>query len=296
MLLIPGEALVMLSRDPGGPAPQPSGAPAIAAWVASCLGTRTAFVGGVGDDAPGRLMRSTLAAATTDLAGLVTKPGAATATAHVRYFPDGSRAFEFSVAGSAATQVTVRDLGCLPERATWVHVSGSAVMFGGSLADAVIAAVERGRAAGATISVDPNVRAELDDSARRETVRALCRQADVLFPSEGELGALDLDEDRLVARGAVVCRTMAGNGALVRVGGADVAVPAVAAPDEVIDPDGAGDTFAAAVIAARMSGLGFVDAARVASRVVARAIGVPGPMSVRLSPADLRLPVPPERG
>ncbi|HEY2272357.1 MAG TPA: PfkB family carbohydrate kinase [Jatrophihabitantaceae bacterium] len=278
----------MLPRDPArGPGPQPSGAPAIAAWVAAGLGIPTAFVGGIGADVHGRLLRETLRAAGVFMDGLVVKPGLPTATAKVEYFADGSRAFEFAVAGSAATAVRPDDLATLPDRATWVHVSGSALLFGGTTADTVVSAVERGRAGGAVVSVDPNLRAELADAGALAAVRDLCRTADVLFPSEDELEQLDLDEDELVDRGVVVCRTMAAAGARLRASGIDVSVPAVAQASEVVDPDGAGDTFAGAAIAARMLGRDWSDALEAASRVVARAIAVEGPMSARLAPGDL---------
>lgn len=286
MLLIPGEPIVILPRDPSL-APQASGAPAIAAWAAASLGVRTTFLGGVGDDDAGALMRDTLAAVVADPSAIVTKAGLPTATARVDYRPDGSRSFEFRVAGSAATALDPADLGRWPEEASWVHVSGSAVMFGGTMAAAVVEAVRRGRAAGATVSVDPNLRAELDDPTRLAVVRQLCEQADVLFPSEGELEALGLDEDDLVATGTAVCRTMAADGARLRAGRLDLFVPAVAPAAQVVDPDGAGDTFAGAVIACRMRGSAWGEAVQAASRVVARAITVAGPMTMELRPDDL---------
>jgi tagatose kinase len=288
MLLIPGEPIVILPRDPGL-APQASGAPAIAAWAAASLGVRTTFLGGVGADDAGDLMRATLAAVVADPSAIVTKAGLPTATARVDYDPDGSRSFEFHVAGSAATALDLSDLGRRPEQATWLHVSGSALLFGGTTTATVVEAVRRGRAAGATVSVDPNLRAELDDPAGLAMVRQLCERADVLFPSEGELEALGLDEDHLVGTGTAVCRTMAADGARLRAGRLDLTIPAVAPAEQVVDPDGAGDTFAGAVIAARMRGSTWGDAIRAASQVVARAITVAGPMTMTLRPADLVL-------
>jgi sugar/nucleoside kinase (ribokinase family) len=289
-LLITGECLAISHRDPArGAAPQASGAPAIAAWVAARLGTPTTFVGGVGNDEAGELIRSTLAAGGIRPESVLTKAGLATATAYVEYFPDGSRVFEFHVAGTAATALVPADLADLPEHARWVHVSGSAVLFGDTLADTVIEAVRRGRDGGATVSVDPNMRAELDDPVQRAKLRELCLQADVLFPSEDELAQLDLDADDLVARGVVVCQTMAEAGARIRHGELDLFVPAVALPDEVLDPDGAGDTFAGAVIAARLRGADWAAATFAAARVVARAIAVPGPMTVALTSDDLSI-------
>jgi hypothetical protein len=165
------------------------------------------------------------------------------------------------------------------------------VLFGAPLSDAVIDAVRRGRDAGATVSIDPNLRAELDDPGRRAALRELCLLAHVLFPSEGELEQLDLDADELVSRGVVVCQTMAEAGARIRHREVDVRVPAVATPDEVVDPDGAGDTFAGAAIAARLRGADWVTAASIASAVVARAIAVPGPMTATLGPDALSISV-----
>lgn len=287
MLLIAGECLVIRHRGTGGSERQASGAPAIAAWIASRLGIPTAFVGGVGDDEAGELIRSSLVAAGAPANAIVTKAGQPTATAYVEYFPDGTRAFEFHVAGSAATALTPADLAELPEQALWVHVSGSAVLFGSSLADTVIDAVRRGRAAGATVSIDPNLRAELDDPVQRLALRDLCLHADVLFPSEDELEQLDLDASLLVSRGVTICQTLAHEGARVRHGELDQVVPAVARPDEVVDPDGAGDTFAACVIAARLHGADWARAVSAASALVARAIAVAGPMTVPFTQDDL---------
>jgi fructokinase len=207
----------------------------------------------------------------------------------VQYRPDGSREFRFAVVDSAATTLTVEDLAELPERASWLHVSGSAVLFGDPLAQAVEAAARRARAVGAMVSVDPNLRAELGDVDLRRRLAALCRSADVLFPSDGESSELGLDEDELVAAGRVVCRTSGSNGARLRSGDLDVAVPAVATAEQVVDADGAGDTFAGAIIAARMGGLDWQSAVHTAARLVARAIAVPGPMTLDLHPSDLNV-------
>ena len=80
---------------------------------------------------------------------------------------------------------------------------------------------------------------------------------------------------------------MAADGARLRAGRLDLTIPAVAPAEQVVDPDGAGDTFAGAVIAARMRGSTWGDAIRAASQVVARAITVAGPMTMTLRPDDL---------
>jgi sugar/nucleoside kinase (ribokinase family) len=290
MLLIVGEALVAFQRDASvTPArtrpPDPSGAPAISAYVAAKLGVPTAFVGGVGEDGLGRLFCRTLYGAGVQPGTLVVAADLPTATAEIDYHADASRSFEFHVAGTAATAVTADRLGDWPERATWLHVSGSALQFGEPLASTVLTAVRRARAAGAVFSFDPNVRLEAMSPAAADNVAELLREADYVFPSEGELDELGATERSLVGRGAIVCTTLGAGGCVVATPHDRVELPAFGGT--VIDTDGAGDTFAAGFIATVFSGANPVDAARVASQVAAKAIAVEGPMTVALSPADL---------
>jgi sugar/nucleoside kinase (ribokinase family) len=288
MLVIAGEPIAVVTVTNAGPGrAEPSGAPAIAAWIAARLGTPTVFVGAVGDDAHGRLIHDALSAAGVDPAHLAVRADRPTAAATVRYRPDGSREFSFAVVDSAATTLDDADLAGLPEQANWLHLSGSAVLFGDPLAHTVEAAARRAQMVGATVSVDPNLRAELDNVDLRDRLAALCRAADVLFPSDGELSGLGLDEDELLAAGRVICRTSGADGARLRVGHVDIAVPAVASAEQVVDADGAGDTFAGATIAARLAGQDWPSAVRTAAGLVARAIAVPGPMTVDLDPSDL---------
>ncbi|MCW2492936.1 MAG: ribokinaselike protein [Frankiales bacterium] len=293
MLLIVGEALVAFQRDLGRPddpprPPDASGAPAIASYIAARLGVPTAFVGGVGSDELGQFFRDTIYAAGVTPATVQVSPDRPTATVGITYDAGGSRAFDFAVTSSAALEVGEAALNGLPERADWLHLSGSALFFGEPLASTAIAAARRAHAAGARVSVDPNIRLEAMTAQSAARLREMIGLAHLVLPSEGELEALGLTEDELLERGAIVCRTMGAEGAVVRTGDASVSVPAVADPAAVMDTDGAGDTFAAAFIAATLDGADPVAAARVASRVVARAIAVLGPMSVVLSPADLR--------
>ncbi|MDQ7906335.1 PfkB family carbohydrate kinase [Phytohabitans sp. ZYX-F-186] len=290
MLLIVGEAIVVYQRDVG-PAgadtpyagPWPSGAPAIAAYVAARLGVPTAFVGGVGRDAHGQVMRDGLGAAGVDLGHLVEVADAPTATARITYRGEGHREFDFAVAGTAATRVTEADLGDLPERAAWLHMSGSALIFGEPLAATALAALRRAHRAGARVSVDPNVRPESTNARALLDVLPL---AHVLLPTEGELEALGADVDALVAGGATVCTTRGPAGALVRDGTGTTAVPAV--PVEPVDTDGAGDSFAAGFIAASLAGADPRTAARAGVAVAAQAIRVTGPMTVVPSLPALR--------
>ena len=84
------------------------------------------------------------------------------------------------------------DLAALPESASWLHLSGSALLFGEPLAASAMSALRRARAAGATVSVDPNVRTEALTPASAALLAEALTLAHVIFPSTGELEALGL--------------------------------------------------------------------------------------------------------
>lgn len=293
MILVVGEALMELRRrtDDGLVAapgewsgPFPSGAPAIFASVAARLGAPAALVACVGDDRFGRALDGRLRGDGVDCRALSLVPGRATAVAFVAYEPSGGRDFWFSVHDSAAVAVDPAILDFVAPDADWAHVSGSTLAFGGALADAAEEAATRVLAAGGRLSLDPNLRPDASAEARART-GALARRAHVLFPSEGELEAIGLEAAELVAAGALVCHTLGREGARLEgraVGSEPVRVPAP--PAEEVDPTGAGDTFAAAWVAATRAGRDPVAAARLAAGLAARSVGVLGAMQLGVEP------------
>ena len=291
MLLIVGEAIVAYQRDvthdpeAGYTGPWPSGSPAICAYVAARLGVATTFVGGIGRDDHGKVMTEGLAAGGVHTGHLAVADQAPTASAYITYRGE-AREFDFRVTGTAATQVTDRDLGDLPERCEWLHMSGSSLIFGEPLAGTTLTALRRAKAAGARISIDPNVRPEALDGPARAALLEMLGLADVLLPSEGELAALGVDAGVLAATGVTVCTTLGAGGATVTDRTTTVHIDAM--PVDAVDTDGAGDSFAAGFIAASLAGAGPVDAARAGVRVAAAAIRTEGPMTVVPDPGLLR--------
>jgi sugar/nucleoside kinase (ribokinase family) len=294
MLLIVGETLVAFMRqlatdtdqDLPFSGPWASGAPAIAAYSASMLGAPTHLVAGIGRDAAGDNIRSRLRAAGVtchESSGGHLKP---TATAYVTYYAGGHREFEFGVGDTAATAVLEADLASLPESASWLHLSGSALLFGEPLAASAMSALRRARAAGATVSVDPNVRTEaLTPSAGALLAEALTL-AQVIFPSTGEIEALGLSRAELARRGATVCTTDGPNGARLQTREGTWVIPAESS--NPVDTDGAGDNFAGGYIAASMAGATPQEAARAGSHAAAESIAVLGPMEAELTRFMLR--------
>ena len=274
-----------LARPGAWDGPFPSGAPAIFASVAARLGAPVALAASVGDDRFGRAIHERLERDGVDLRALRLAPGRATALAFVAYDESGGRDFWYSIHDSAASAIDGPALERLWPEVDWLHVSGSSLGFGAPMAHAIEATAARVSASGGRISLDPNLRPDADAGALARTAR-LAGLADVVFPSEGELAALGLATGDLVRRGALVCATHGPEGATLEggaVGPDPVAVPAP--PAREVDPTGAGDTFAAAFVAALRAGAEPVSAARSACAVAARSVEVLGAMEAPVGAA-----------
>jgi fructokinase len=176
----------------------------------------------------------------------------------VRVGLDGARSFLFYRRGGADLSLAREHLAALPEPplagARWLHVCSS-VRLCEPLASAARGLLEQAAATGVALSLDLNVRAHLwDDRERMEReVRALAAGAALVKASEEDLEALGLAPSldalcALAPRALAVVLTLAERGAVARVGGRDVAVPAPCVT--VVDATGAGDAFVAAVLAA----------------------------------------------
>src|SRR5438093_6045399 len=292
MILAVGEALMELRRaETRGELAAPgtwhgpfcSGAPAIFASVAARLGAPTVLAAAVGDDAFGRHLTARLHRDGVGGQALSTAAGRATALAMVAYDAAGGRDFFFSVRGSAAEAVDVAAAADAARAATWIHVSGSSIGFGDPLASAVESTVAAGLRAGARLSLDPNLRPDAPSEALQRTA-ALARQASLLFPSAGELKALALESADLAGRGALICTTNGPGGAELRGPGIDGPVTVSAPVVEEVDATGAGDSFAAAFLAALECGAPPERAAATACAVAARCVTVMGAMEAEIQP------------
>ena len=213
----------------------------VAAWAAS-LGTPVALACRVGDDDRGRAAVAALAGVDVHAA---VDPERPTGTVVVLVEPGGER--------TMLPDPGAND-GPLPEipLGDHLHVVGYALLRDGPRASA-LAAIERARAAGMTVSVDPSSWALLRPGA--------IPAVDLLLPNEREAGLLD-GGDMVVKLGP---------------GGArwgDVHVPAEPVP--AVDSTGAGDAFAAGFLGARLRGAGPREALEAGCRVAARAVAQVG--------------------
>jgi sugar/nucleoside kinase (ribokinase family) len=281
-VLVVGEAITAFMHYPGDGelffhGPLPSGAPAIFASAAARLGLRVDLAASVGDDVFGRQLYDRLVGHGVSTSLLSVDRSRPTATTFVTYHEDGSRDFVFHVEATAAQSVEPGLLDRLAARPDWLHVSGSAMAFGGATAETAWRAVERAREWGTPVSLDPNVRKEvLQGGDFRSRFQELLECASVVFASRGELEALGVSDSSVTGRGSVLVRKNGASGAVVTTSSGSTTVPAPSVPE--VDPDGAGDIFAAGYVAATLLGHPPEAAARAGCVVAAESVQVRGPM------------------
>lgn len=289
-----GEALVEIMRpaldqpldEPGEfLGPYASGAPAIFAVAAARLGLASAFIGGIGDDAFGRLVRMRLAQEKVDITYLQTVPGYSTGMAFVGYSADGSREFVFHLRHSAAGALndSLIPAGYLSAVRRF-HISGSALALSDASRSACRRVLTSMLSAGGRLSLDPNLRPELMalDKAR-EVLAPYLAKADLILPTAEEARALtgaDDDEEaatRLLGdKERIVVLKRGAQGCTVFSQGARLDAPGHTVAE--VDPTGAGDCFNAAFLLGLDASWDLAHVARFANAAGALAVTKQGPM------------------
>ncbi|MBG0823948.1 sugar kinase [Planomonospora sp. ID91781] len=233
------------------------GAESNAAIGVTRLGLRAAWIGRVGADEFGEMVRSALAGEHVDVSRAVVDPDAPTGL-----MVKGRRTSEavdvrYYRAASAGSRLCPDDLDPeLIRSARVLHITGITPALSASAREAVRAAVAEARAAGVPVSMDVNYRRALWPPERaaavlRETVEA----ADVLFATEAEARLFTGGQAAPGGDPAEAARALAALGprhVLVKLGArgalefSDGQVRR-AEPYRVaeLDPVGAGDAFAA---------------------------------------------------
>ena len=273
--------------------PYPSGAPAIFIDQVARLGQKAGLISCVGEDDFGRLNLDRLARDGVDVSAVRVDPDQATGSAFVRYRRDGERDFVFNIRNSACGQTRIdAHAERLLDGCGHLHVMGSS-LFSPRLVGEAMAAVERVRAAGGTVSFDPNVRKEmLAAPGMRSALGAMLRRCDVFLPSGPELTLLTEAQGEREAIGEIlglgVCAVVVkrgAQGASYHDRDATLRAPAFVVPE--IDPTGAGDCFGATFVTCRFQGRTAAESLRYANASGALAVGVRGPMEGVSSFADL---------
>ncbi|SNR30196.1 Sugar or nucleoside kinase, ribokinase family [Blastococcus mobilis] len=245
----------MLSGEPAPSSDRPAairsrggGAGANVAAHLARLGTPVLLAGCIGDDAAGAGLTAELAAAGVALR-LRTVPGSATGTIVSLVEPDGQRSM---LADRGANLELRPDDVPVPPPGGHLHLSGYTLLDPGSRG-AGLGALEAAVAAGCTVSLDP---ASTGPLARYGVDRWLAdtAAATLLLPNADEARLLtgctdESDAARALARRhRIVAVTLGADGALWASG--DLLLHRPAHPTDVVDTTGAGDAFAAGLLAA----------------------------------------------
>jgi 2-dehydro-3-deoxygluconokinase len=247
------------------------------AVAAARQGARVAYVTRIGDDAFGRLFLKLWADEGVDASGVAVDPGAFTGAYFVFHGPQG-HVFSYLRAGSAASRMRARDLPLEVIRAArFVHASGISMAISESACDAVLAAFEAARAAGAKISFDANLRLKLWPLERaRDRIGAAAALADYFFPSIEDARALSGLES--VDENLEWAHRLGAKNVLLKLGVEGAVVSDGARRDRIaghkvkaVDTTGAGDCFCGAALARLAAGDALIDAARYANAAAALA-------------------------
>src|SRR5438046_1695267 len=251
-LPVPGETVTggRFARHHGGK----GGNQAVAA---ARLGTQTAFVGAIGEDAFGAAAREALAAEGIDLRGLVTIPDAPTGVALILVETGGDN----SIAVASGANLVLSPEHVEAAFRTLRPGPADVVLAGHEIrTDTTATALRLAREAGAATILNPAPADGLDP----ETLAL----ADVLTPNRGELATLTGDDgpaagplaarllDAEPARAVVV--TLGADGALLVDSSGTTALHGLAV--EVVDTVGAGDTFNGALAAGMAHRMSIADA------------------------------------
>jgi 2-dehydro-3-deoxygluconokinase len=283
-----GEALVALVADEGRPlssagtfTPFVAGAEANVAMGLARLDRSVAFVGRVGADGLGQMVRTVLRGEGVDVSGLSDDPEAPTGALarDRRSFPHCE--VVYLRRGSAASQLNADDVAAAGELiagARWLHLTGITPALSASCRAAVECALKFARAGGVRVSLDVNLRRRLwSEREAAPVLRDLAERCDLVIAGEDEAvllcGAPDpallaerFGVEAVVthgARGAAGCRA----GELVEVAGIAVAA---------VDVVGAGDAFTAGYLDALLDGASLTDALRRANACGAVAVSAVG--------------------
>lgn len=237
----------------------PGGAPCNVLAMLRKLGKSCAFVGKVGDDMFGRLLRDTIADAGINADSLILDANIPTTLAFVKTFANGDRDFSFYRKPGADMMLTQDELPGETIKNAKIFHFGTLSMTHPGVRAATVRAVELAKQGRAYVSFDPNLRPPLWDDLEeaKEQIAWGLGQCDILKIADNELLFMTGEED--FYQGAAILHKQYPNIKVLNVtAGADgsysfygeekpVFVPSFKLGG-TIETTGAGDTFCASVL------------------------------------------------
>lgn len=252
------------------------------------LGFHVGWLSRVGDDSFGTYIRRTLEAEGLDCRHLTRDPDHPTGLVFKARVEDGSDPHvEYVRRGSAASHLSPADAQAVDfAAARHLHATGIPPALSTTARDLSVHMLDQARAAGASISFDPNLRPSLwkSEAEMCATLNDLASRADWVLPGLAEgrrLTGLESAHDIAgfyLDRGArAVIIKLGPEGSYYR--SHDEAFTVEGFPvDDVVDTVGAGDGFAVGVVSALLDGLSPRAAVRRGNLIGAQAVQVRGDM------------------
>ena len=256
-----GEILIDFTREGNNEsnaalfAQHPGGAPANVCVAIRRLGGTPAFIGKVGMDMHGAMLKKVLEDEGIDVHQCIEDPNFFTTLAFVNINEEGEREFSFSRKPGADTQIRMEEIDPATVQNTKIFHCGSLSLTDQPARSTTHQLIALAKASGVTISYDPNYRASLwpDEQTAIEQMRSLVPMVDIMKISDEECALLtdQIDPQQaataLLAQGPkIVAITLGSQGALI----ANAAGSRVVAgfKSKVADTNGAGDSFWGAML------------------------------------------------
>ena len=245
-----GQGNPLLEANPGG-------APCNVLAMLNKLGKKTAFIGKVGNDQFGKMLKEVVEESGTDVSALAMDDQVHTTLAFVHTFPDGDREFSFYRNPGADMMLTKEEVDPeLIKKARIFHFGTLSSTHAG-VREATRYAIDVAKENGLLVSFDPNLREPLWESldqAKEEILYGMSK-CDILKISDNEMefmtGTTDYNKGVEMLREQfdipLICVTLGREGS--RAFYKDMIVEA--APfvrEDTIETTGAGDTFEACTL------------------------------------------------
>ena len=245
-----GQGNPLLEANPGG-------APCNVLAMLNKLGKKTAFIGKVGNDQFGKMLKEVVEKSGTDVSALAMDDQVHTTLAFVHTFPDGDREFSFYRNPGADMMLTKEEVDPeLIKKARIFHFGTLSSTHAG-VREATRYAIDVAKENGLLVSFDPNLREPLWenlDQAKEEILYGMSK-CDILKISDNEMefmtGTTDYNKGVEMLREQfdipLICVTLGREGS--RAFYKDMIVEA--APfvrEDTIETTGAGDTFEACTL------------------------------------------------
>lgn len=235
----------------------PGGAPCNVLAMLKNLGKKTAFIGKIGNDALGKMLKKTVEDQGICIDNLVEDEEIHTTLAFVHSDKDGDRSFSFYRNPGADLMLQWEEINVDFLVNTKIFHFGTLSMTEEEIKNVTKKAVQKPKENGVLISFDPNFRPPLwkDMEDARQQIWYGIGQCDILKISDDEIlfltGTKDIDEGiariREKSHAKLICATMGKNGSKVYYKGKTVFGRPFLRKD-TIETTGAGDTFMACVL------------------------------------------------